>query len=418
MGQQKVHASSKRIKVCRGGRRWGKGRVAVFEAIYVMRLLATMARPASIVPHHRLWVVGPSFSELDQAWEEIDAYLPKELETRLPLLDEKTRFLANDGRLQFKSADNSPSLQNVGLDWVWITEAHDIEDSVWWNQISPMLHSPGVLGWAFIEGKAPKPGSWYEALWELGQDPDNEDIESWWFHTEDNPHVDWDAILRTDGETMPEEKFREEYYADAPTEYGKAFNSEAIDLCIAGRLETPLLGVKYAIGTDLGKMVDPTVAIVMRKAQKRVVGFERLLRTDWTVQEGILTDLAKTWNDADMYVDETGLGGPVCDGLRKSGVKIHGINMTRQKNDLMNKLAAGIEKEQVRFPNVPVLIKEMKQMRRIKKDKYGQDLRVEKIIAPRGQHDDCPVALALAFHGCRGGGDFTPIKPRNRMRSA
>jgi len=362
-----------------------------------------------------MWVIGPSYPQLDQAWEEFDHHLPAELEFRKPLLDEKTRFLINDGRLQFKSADNPKSLQNVALDWVWITEAQDIPDSVWYNQVSPMLHSPGVLGWAFIEGHAPRPGSFFERLFELGQE-DNPDIESWHFNTEDNPHVDWDAILR-ESENMPYEAFRSEYYGETPSELGRAFNEEAIKLCIGGDLEIPQEGISYVLGVDLGKQVDPTVIFAMRKAQRRVVGFERLLKQDWTLQEDTITRLAEQWNNAPVYIDETGLGAPIVDTLKKRGVRVKPMNLTKQKIEIINKLAAAIEHENVRFPNIPVLIGELKNMRRIQKDKRGILLRQEKIAAPPGAHDDCAVALALAYYGCRFGGISTPIKPKNTMRS-
>jgi len=410
-----VHNSKKRIKVVRAGRRWGKGVCACFEGIGVIDLLKDVApfRPEVMVPAYRMWVVGPSYPELDDAWEEFDHHLAKTpLETRSPLIDEKTRFLVNDGRLQFKSADNPKSLQNVALDWVWITESQDIEDSVWDNQISPMLHSPGVLGWAFIEGKAPKPGTWYERLWEQGQ-IENPEVESWHFYTKDNPHIDWDAIVR-EAEMIgtPDEKFREEYFAEQPSVYGRAFNEAAIDMCVGGELEAPRESARYVFGIDLGKQVDPTVIIGMRPSQKRVVHFERLLHTDWTVQEDIITNLSEQWNKPTFFIDVTGLGQPVVDRLKKNGVNVRAINLTKEKNVLLNKLAAGLEHGDIRYPNIPVLIRELKNMRRHQKDKHGVTLRQEKIAAPVGHHDDCPVALALAYYGCRYSGDFEVVKPR------
>lgn len=376
-----------------------------------------------MVPRYRMWVVGPSYPQLDQAWEEFDhrfAEMPQTgdhsiLETRCPLVDEKTRFLINDGRLQFKSADNPKSLQNVALDWVWITEAQDIPDSVWYNQISPMLHSPGVLGWAVVEGHSPKPGSFFEKLFELGQG-DHPDIESLHFNTEDSPHIDWNAIL-LEAENMPYEAFRAEYYSETPSELGRAFNEDAIKLCIGGDLEIPQEGISYVLGVDLGKQVDPTVITVMRKAQRRIVGFERLLKQDWTLQEDTIARMAEEWNNASVYIDETGLGAPIVDHLKKRGVRVKGINLTKQKVEIVNKLAAAIEHENVRFPNIPVLIGELKNMRRYQKDRKGRYLKQEKIEAPLGSHDDCVVALALAFYGCRYGDIGTPIKPRNLMRS-
>jgi len=378
----------------------------------VANYLAHLDRPPIMVPHHRLWVVGLSYPQLNQAWEEFDHLLrmTPHLEARPPLIDEKIRYLANDGRLQFKSADNPQSLQNEAVDWAWLTEAQDLPDMVWDEKISPMLHSPGVLGWAIIEGHAFRPGSFAERLFELGQNG-HPDIDSWQLDTKDNPYINWEQIL-LEAQDMPEEAFRKEYFCEYPSVLGKAFNDAAIDMCVGGELEAPRESARYVVGVDLGKQIDPTVIMVMRPSQKRVVHFERLLHTDWTVQEDILTNMSEQWNKPTFFVDVTGLGQPIVDRLRKNGVNVRAINLTKEKNGLLNKLAAALEHGDIRYPNIPVLIRELKNMRRMSKDSKGNYLKQEKIAAPAGYHDDCPVALALAYYGCRYSGDFEVVKPR------
>ena len=166
------------------------------------------------------------------------------------------------------------------------------------------------------------------------------------------------------------------------------------------------------MGIDLGNQIDPTVINIMRKGQRRTVGHERLVNEDWNVQVDTIETKAKFWNNATAYIDETGLGAPVCAELKKRGVHVKAINLTKEKSVLIDELVAAIEQEKVKFPNIPVLIKELKAMRRYTQDRNGRDLKYHKLCAPVGQHDDCVIALALAYHGCKSGETMPGIKPR------
>jgi len=112
-------------------------------------------RPASLVPRTHFWIVAPTYPQLRQAWLELKEFMPKVFCQKW-LEDDKIVYLKDGGMIEGKSADNPESLQTVGLDFGWITEAANIPDEVWYNQIAPMLRSPFRHGYAVAESR-PRP---------------------------------------------------------------------------------------------------------------------------------------------------------------------------------------------------------------------------------------------------------------------
>jgi hypothetical protein len=142
---------------------------------------------------------------------------------------------------------------------------------------------------------------------------------------------------------------------------------------------------------------------------------------DWTVAIGLNIDgVVCRWDrwqgpwedtirrlagliDAPALVDSTGVGDPILEALQAAGVFAEGFQFTtRSKQDLMRGLQVAIQKREIRFPEGQIL-------RELESFEYEYREHGVRYEAPTGLHDDCVMALALAWrHLSRGGLVISP----------
>ena len=393
INQVLIHQSVARIKVLKCGRRFGKGRAAVGEILRIYQYLYQQERSVTLVPRICIWVVAPTYKQIDGPWRELKEFVPNFLITR-KVEDEKVIELLGDCVITMRSADQPEHLQNIGLDALWVTEASSIKDEVWHNQLRPTLISPGRFGRAIVESRPSRPDNWFEQLFEQGQNPENKGyIESWHFTSYDNPLIDPKDIDSLK-EITPEAAFAQEYMAETQADMDRAFNN--IDNCIGGNLDNePEAGRSYVIGVDPAKRVDFAVYIVMDRERRRVVDFYRYSNVDYTIQREKVRELSERWNEARVILDSSGIGDVFYDMLREVEVSVRPIGFKAEKGRIHSNLIVAIERETIKFPRYARLIKELRMARRVLNTK-GQ---VE-AMAPESEHDDCIDALALALEGC------------------
>ena len=75
-GQQYLHDQDVKVKVLEVGRRWGKSRFSLWELI--RRYLEALETPVddSLIPPFHAWIVGPSYPQSRQVWNELLSFLP------------------------------------------------------------------------------------------------------------------------------------------------------------------------------------------------------------------------------------------------------------------------------------------------------------------------------------------------------
>ena len=323
--------------------------------------------------------------------------------------DDKKVVLKNDCVWELMSSDRLESTYGRGFDYLWITEAPYHPDEVWYSALLPMLRRPHRMGHCVAEGRPSSPDNWFEKLYNRGLHDDPE-VYSSHHTTYDNPEIDIEK-LEYDLEHMPEETFRQEYLAETIADEGAVFRN--IESCVSGQLEDPREGYRYVLGVDLAKYRDFTVIIVMHPMRKRVVAYEKISRMDWVLQKEKIRSYYEKWGKAAVILDTHGVGDPVCDELRKSGIPVTAVKLATPmiKADLINALRTAIENERIHFPHIPELIKQLKIYRRRATTKSGDPAKVDRFAAPKGYHDDFVIALALAYKGC-GSSDWveTPLE--------
>lgn len=389
-GQEQFHASRARFRVLACGRRWGKDRATIMDALGRLPEMVKLNAEKKLIPRVNVWFVAPTYPVSEQVWAELKEFTPKAFIDGISETDRVIRTKGG-GELWIKSAEHPESLVGVGLDLLAMTEAASVQEVAWQMALRPTLSSPGRLGRAIFNG-TPKGLDWFYRMYLRGQDPLDKEVESWKFPTSGNPYIRAEEIESAKKE-LPDSVFRQEYEAEFLAEGGQVFRH--VDGCVAGALEEPIGGHGYVMGIDLAKHEDFTVLIVADKGTRRVVAFERFNQIDYNVQKEMVAHLVRKYNNARCWMDSTGVGDPILEDLQRIGVVVDGYGMTStSKKQLIDSLIISMEQETLRFPPIPQLISELRAYE-YETTKAG-NIRMN---APSGYHDDTVVALALCNYG-------------------
>lgn len=416
-GQELVHKSKAKIKVLKWGRGAGKGICAVFQGINRYIDWMDWQPPQIVKPRLHFATIVPNINSGFQPWLEMKEFIPEEFievqNGKLSIIeDEHKIYMIGDCLWEMLSADDPKSLLGRGFDYLWIPEASSLDDYVWHRYIRPMTRRAYRKGEVLIEGVPEGDDTWNEKLFQRGQDLEDKEVESWHFTSFDNPHVDIAEIER-DSIDMPDAIYAQQYLAETQGDSDKAFDPEQVSACVGGHLlDEPEPNRSYCIGADLGRKHDWTVFDVVDRERRKVVYHERFTKADWGIQKAKLVDLSQKWNRALVVPDASGVGDPFVQELAQAGIPLKPmvLHSPYEKHKLMAKLQIAIERETIKFPDIPELVRELKQYREYKKTLKGEVARFHRWQAPKGYHDDCVMALALALEGCyvAGGWDNLP----------
>ena len=294
----------------------------------------------------------------------------------------------NDSVIEFKSADNPDTLRGEGLKRVVIDEAARVKREVFEEVIRPAVSDTRgrVL---FIS--TPKGKNWFFDMWSRGQDPLQPEYQSWKFPTSDNPKVPEDDIEQA-RQSLPIDVFNQEYLADFLDDAAGVFRN--VHKCKGAVPANPVSGESYCMGVDLARLTDFTTIFIMNSKGVQVYQ-DRFREIDWKIQKERIRYEAKRYNNAQVWLDSTGLGDPIYEDLRDAGLNIQGYNFTNtSKKQLIQSLMISFEQEKIKIFDDPVLIGEL--------EIFEYEMTPSVFIryqAPEGYHDDCVIGLALANWG-------------------
>lgn len=184
-GQWDMHRSTARFRTACCGRRWGKSQWAGHEMTYQM-----------FIPDTINWIVGPKYVLGEREFRVVHNDFKKLGLLKRCKVSYNTR--QGDMRIYFKdlnseclvvSADKQDSLVGEGLSHVIMSEAAKHKLSTWQMYIEPALSD--LRGSADFPS-TPQGFNWFKGMFDLGQDPDQEEYSSWHFPT-------WTNLLRFPG---------------------------------------------------------------------------------------------------------------------------------------------------------------------------------------------------------------------------
>lgn len=357
--QQKILECDKRFRVVMCGRRFGKSELSqILSVTYASRGLSV----AYITPTYGLAKVF--FGKLSEALP-----FPKNKS------DLKIDF-PTGGQIEFYTGERLDNLRGRKFHLVIIDEASFIPDleQGWNNSIRPTLTD--YKGKAIFLSTPRGKNFFYSLFMKQGEN----DWASFKFTSYDNPFIDPQEIDDARVQ-LPLAVFEQEYMASPSENSANPFGNAFILNCVKPMSNQPVA----AFGIDLAKSFDHT-AIVGLDNNGNVAYFDRF-QMDWhNTKENI-----KRLPRCPILIDSTGVGDPIFEDLRRDGLQIEGLKFTSSsKQQLMEGLANAIQQGKIGFPDG--VIKEELEI-----FEYLFTSNGVKYSAPSGFHDDCVMALALAW---------------------
>lgn len=359
INQKKILECDKRFIVVMCGRRFGKSELSQIIGI---KEAITGGQVAYITPTYKL---AKAF------FERLTAALPfKNNISNLKI------YCPNNGSIEFYTGERLDNLRGRKFHLVIIDEAAFIPDleSGWQNSIRPTLTD--------YEGKAvflstPRGKNFFYSMF---MKQGEADWQSFKFTTYDNPYINTKEIDEAKLQ-LPEVVFEQEYLANPAENSANPFGNAYIKNCIRPISSQQI--VSY--GIDLAKSVDFTVIIGLDNGGN-VAYFDRF-QMDWHNTKETIRRLPI----APILADSTGVGDPILEDLKREGINIEGLKFTSQsKQQLMEGLAQAIQQGKISYPE-GVIVDELDIF------EYQFTANGVRYSAPSGFHDDCVMALALAW---------------------
>jgi hypothetical protein len=358
INQKAILESQARFNVLMCGRRFGKSELSQIKMI---KTASFGEQIAYITPTYKLAKVF--FNKLAAA---------------LPFPNNQSNLtmqFPNKGSVEFFTGERLDNLRGRKFNGVIIDEASyipNLEDG-WLNSIRPTLTDYKGWGW-FLS--TPRGKNFFYSLYMKQEDG----WQSFKYSTYDNPYIDTKEIDEAKRQ-LPAPVFEQEYMANPMENAANPFGSDNIKHCIK-----PLSNQEpVCFGIDLAKSYDWSVIIGL-DAGGNVCYLDRFQK-DWhTTKQTILKLPRKA-----MLLDSTGVGDPIFEELQRAGLMVEGLKFTNNsKQQLMVGLQNAIHTKSISYPE-GVIVNELEVF------EYQFTANGVKYSAPSGFHDDCVMALALAY---------------------
>lgn len=240
-------------------------------------------------------------------------------------------------------------------------------------------------------------------FYELYQRGVNSDID-WVSHSAPsmaNPHLP-QGWMESQRSIMPERVYRQEVLAEFLADGAGVFRGvdrapECQWLNSAEDTGWQPQADSYVIGCDWGRHNDFTVFTVLNQ-KGELVHLDRFTDIGYELQVGRLKGLWERFGRCPILAESNSMGGPLIERLQREKVNVRAFNTTAtSKAEAIEALALALENGQIALPNeaaVDVLKREL-----IAYDQERLPSGQIRYGAPKGQHDDCVMSLAIAWHG-------------------
>ena len=380
-GQQKVLELGGRFRTINCGRRFGK----TVEGVIELCEAAVKCHPhMQGKEYDRVAWFAPNHKYSREPWEMVHQYLASVIVQSNS--NDKFVRLVNGVRMDFWSLDDPDSARGFQYGFAVVDEAAKVaklEQALQYTILPTLLIPQGHL---LLLSTPRGRDYWYYLCNRHHEDPN-------WSHmvaaTGDNPYVNPDDIEGMKRDMTPR-AFKQEVMAEFLDNSGGVFRG--IEECIVKGMtsEPPMVGNRYYMGVDLGRVEDYTVIVILDENLKQVY-HERIKDLDWNLILERIVSVQRDYN-AECHFDATGLGQPVNDVLARMGAhKLRPFVIThKSKMELITNLALKLSNAEISLQDIKVQTDELEAF--------------EYFVTPSGNvtaraasgHDDCVIALALA----------------------
>lgn len=377
-GQLQIYEECRRFNVVACGRRWGKTILGMDACI-----------EAALAYSHPVAWFAPTYKYLADVWRDMkELLLP--YTTRSDSTERRIE-LVSGGIVDMWSLDGGEAGRGRKYRRVVVDEAALVPDlgMVWSAAIRPTLTDLG--GDAFFLS-TPRGRNDFWGLYQQGLDPLQEDWQCWQMPTSTNPYIDrseLDAARRD----LPERIYQQEYLAEFLEDSAVFRNIRESATATPQYWKDWQEGHEYVIGVDWGKYEDYSVFAIIDMTLGELCFLDRSNRIEYQIQLERLKDLVRHYHPRQVIAESNSIGTPLAEQLRRAGIPLQEFNTTnKSKQDLVEGLMLGLERGQLKILNDPILIGELQAFEATRLP--GGGLRY---AAPDGYHDDCVMALGLAW---------------------
>lgn len=378
--QQRIKSERARFNVLAAGRRFGK---SIFGEDIACDYL---------IPGHPVGWFAPSYKILAESWRDIQRIFAP-VATDISIAEHRIE-LSTKGVLECWSLDNPDAGRSRKYKCVIIDEAALVRylGDAWQAAIRPTLTDYHGDAW-FLS--TPRGSNFFRTIYNWGQDDLKPDWKSWQMPSSANTTlVDLDKEIEAARLELPERVFRQEYLAEFIDDAGGVFR-RVLEAACATKQDCALDGHSYIIGIDWGKYNDFTVLAVIDVTTKELVYLDRFNQIDYVVQKQRLYALAAKFKTKMLVPEHNSIGIPLIEELQREGYSVHPFTTTNaSKAEAIDSLSLALEKGDLKIIDHSTLIAEL-QAYEAERLPSG----MLRYSSPEGYHDDCIIALALAWHG-------------------
>lgn len=304
-------------------------------------------------------------------------------------------------KLKWLSAEEEYNVVGHTLSWFGIDEAQAISDNVYYK-FMPTMDVRDAHGVIFGTPDTTVDQTWFQGLYDAGQDPLDTNVHSFTTSSWDAPWMTMARILAAKA-GMPDEEFRRLYGGEWVEGAGLVFTRYE-GAMLATPPEIPV-GRRMVMAVDIAIHKDFTVAMIGDPATRTAVYVERWNDTDPLVTYDRLLEIWERFGKPQVWFDATGMGAIPARELKGQGMRVHGTEFgLHNKMDLVQKLSGDLQHRRTMFPaSWTDLTREMKSFI------YGRSPTGKRTAQARaGAHDDLVMTFVLlnqAFNA-RGGGSL------------
>jgi len=387
-GQLAILAAASRFNIVACGRRFGKTAMGV--------ALTAFGWPAclkAIVQGYDVGWFAPNYKYLDEAWRAAKrAYGAQDMIVREDRQQHRMEMVSG-GALEFWTLEDPDAGRSRRYGLVIVDEAamaRHLEEA-WHAAIRATLADFRGGAWFF---STPKGRNFFHQLSLRANDD-----EDWAFHqapTSANPFIDRREIDDA-RRALPERIFAQEYEAVFLDDGGGVFRN--VTSCVTADpypyLADPGDGRAYVMGVDWGRHNDFTVITLVDAKERRVAAIDRFNKIEYAFQLARLKALHQRYARATIVAESNSMGEPLIEQLRRDGLPIRAFQTTSvSKAGIIEALAIAFERGEIVIPADKALLEEL-----LAFDQERMPSGAIRYGAPPGQHDDCIMSLAIAWHG-------------------
>jgi phage terminase large subunit-like protein len=376
--QAAVLAGQSRFNVLCCGRRFGK------TTLGVNRLLLR-ALPGNPVA----WC-SPSYRMLTEVWRDVRRAAGPVL-SRIDSQQHRLELLGG-GVIEMWSLDQPDVARGRKYAEVIVDEAAMVRhlEEAWNAVLRPTLVDYRGGAW-FLS--TPKGLNFFKRLYDRGADPGYPDWAAWQMPTLSNPYIPADEVDDS-RRTLPERTFAQEFNAVFLEAEGQVFR-KVLEAAMATPQAGALEGHRYSVGCDWGRALDFSCFVVIDCTTKEVVALDRSNQVDYAVQLGRLRALCERFKPDAIFAEQNAMGEPLVEQLQRMSLPVYPFQTTNaSKMAVIDALALALEREELRLLKDEVLLNELLAF---EAERLPSGL--IRYAAPETLHDDCVIALALAYYG-------------------